>query len=292
MRLGVFAPSSPFSDERFQRGLDRLRSFDADIFVHPQSSEKHGYLAGRDEARLDAFHTLLADPSIDAIIAARGGYGAHRIIDRVDFDLVRRTKKPLIGFSDVCAIHSACLERLGPESFTAIHAPVVTQFGEVSDEDARSLFRVLAGELDALTLEGVKPSIAPGRAIGPLTGGNLAVYAPLIGTKHFYLPDGAIFLIEDVTEAPYRVDRMLTHLREAKVFDRVAGIALGEFVGCEPPRPNEQTIDDVLADRLGDLGIPVIAGLPIGHGKRNHAVRLGAIVAIDAEARTLTFKTR
>lgn len=291
MRFGVFAPSSPFSDDRFQRGLDRLRALGVEPVLHPQLSERHGYLAGADRARLEALHDLLRDESLSAIIAARGGYGAHRLIEAIDFELARNMKKPLIGFSDVCALHSALLQKLGPERAWTIHGPVVTQFGEVPDDDARSMIDAVE-RLEARTLSAAKASLAPGAATGTLCGGNIAVLVAMIGSPHLYVPDGAILLLEDVAEAPYRVDRMLTHMRLAKVFDRVAGVALGEFVGCEAPRPNEQTIDDVLADRLGDLGIPVISGLPIGHGKRNVSVRLGQRATIDAAARTLVLHAR
>lgn len=291
MRFGVFAPSSPFSDERFQRGLDRLRALGVEPVLHPQLSERNGYLAGRDRARLDAFHDLLRDDSLHAIIAARGGYGAHRLIEDLDFELARDMKKPLIGFSDVCALHSSLLHRLGPDHAWTIHGPVVTQFGEIPDDDARSMIDAVE-KLDARTLSAAKPSISPGTASGTLCGGNIAVLVAMIGSRHFYLPEDAILLLEDVSEAPYRIDRMLTHMRLAKIFDRVAGIALGEFVACDPPRPNEQTIDDVLAERLGELGVPVISGLPIGHGKRNVSVRLGQRATIDAGAQTMVLHAR
>jgi muramoyltetrapeptide carboxypeptidase len=285
IRIGVFAPSSPFADERFQRGLDRLRALGVELFLHRQLEERNGYLAGSDRARIDAFHDLISDNNVDAVIAARGGYGAHRIIEQIDFERVRAANKPLIGFSDVCAFHSAILSRLGR---TGIHGPVVTQLGELPDADTDALLRLLTAPPERVVLEAQKPSIAPGHAEGILAGGCLSVIAPMIGSELLYLPAGSILLLEDVGEAPYRIDRLLTHLRLAGVLQRLAGVALGDFIGCNSPREHEQTIDEVLADRLGDLGIPVISGLPIGHGKRNYPVTLGRTASIDAEARTLT----
>lgn len=284
LRIGVFAPSSPFNDERFHRGLDRLRTFGVEPVLHPQLEEKRGYLAGSDRARIDAFHDLISDSRVDALIAARGGYGAHRIIEAIDFDRVQRSNKPLIGFSDVCAIHSALLSRLGR---TGIHGPVVTQLGELPEGDVAALIELLVDPAKPSILEAAKPSICGGTASGVLVGGCLSVITPMIGSELLFVPAGSILLLEDVGEAPYRVDRLLTHLRLSGVLARVAGVALGEFVGCNPQRENEQTVDDVLQDRLGDLGIPVLSGLPIGHGKRNYPVTLGKNATIDAEARTL-----
>jgi muramoyltetrapeptide carboxypeptidase len=283
--IGVFSPSSPFVRERFDRGLEILRGLGFDIAVHPQSEARLGFLAGSDEARAGAFGALLDDPRVHAIMVSRGGYGVHRWIDRFDFSRAREVKKPIIGFSDVCAIHS-CLQLAGLRS---IHGPVVSQLGDLSEQEHQHLKRALIAPED-VRIE-ASETIAGGRATGVLTGGCLSVIAPLVGSPYSFVPDGAILLLEDVGEAPYRIDRLLTHLRLAGVLARVAGVAVGDMVGCQPPREGEQTVEEVLRDRLGDLGVPVVRGLPFGHGRTNLSMTLGAEAVLDADERTLIVRS-
>lgn len=277
--IGVFAPSSPFKSDRFERGLAVLRDLGYVPKLHPQLEAKRGFLAGSDGERLAAFHDLLDDPEVEAIIAARGGYGAHRLLSGADVDRIRKAQKPIVGFSDVCALH-ALIQRHA--ELGSIHGPVVTQLGELGGIDRARLEAVLSGQWTELRYPGDRPPIAPGRASGLLIGGCLSVIAPLIGTEFFYLPKDAILLLEDVGEAPYRVDRLLTHLRLAGILDRVGGVALGDFIDCDSPRDGEQSVEDVLEERLGDLGVPVLRSLSIGHGNRNLAIPLGARATIDA----------
>jgi muramoyltetrapeptide carboxypeptidase len=191
--------------------------------------------------------------------------------------------KPIIGFSDVTALHALVQKHA---HLISMHGPVVTQLGELDDVSKQIFRRVLAGDHANLRYDG-ETSIAPGRVQGTLVGGCLSVIAPLIGSQFLFLPQDAILLLEDVQEAPYRIDRMLTHLRLARVLSEVKGVVLGDFVDCNPQRDGEQTVEEVLSERLGDLGIPVLAGLPFGHGKRNHAVPLGSRVTLDADRRFL-----
>ena len=282
--LGVFSPSSPFETERFESGLTILRGLGYTVRVHEQTTARKGFLAGDDQQRLRALYELTEDPEIHGIIAARGGYGAHRLL--FDLDAVRAAtdRKALIGFSDVVVLHQA-LQRVG---LVSVHGPVVTQLGDLDASEHAHLARVLSGPTDPFTLTADGPALAPGQATGPLIGGCLAVLASLVGTPHLFVPPGSILLLEDVGEVPYRLDRMLTHLRLAGVFDRIAGIALGDFVNCHSTRPDQPKAAEVLSERLGNLGIPVLAGLPIGHGTRNLAVPLGARATLDASAHRLS----
>ena len=283
--LGVFAPSSPFDQARFESGLEVLKGLGYRVHVHPQAHERAGFLAGPDPSRLRALMELLQDSNIDGIIAARGGYGAHRLLS--DFDAVRAAalRKVLIGFSDVVVLHQA-LHKAGLQS---VHGPVVTQLGDLDPSAHRHLAHLLEDPSAPLRLSALGPVIAPGRATGPLVGGCLAVLVALVGTPHLFVPRDSILLLEDVGEVPYRLDRMLTHLRLAGVFERVAGVALGDFVGCGAPRSGEPSAAEVLEERLGDLGVPVLSGLPIGHGTQNLAVPLGAKATLDATTGTLSF---
>lgn len=287
--LGVFAPSSPFDGARFETGIEILKGLGFYIHIHPQAYARSGFLAGDDAQRADAFFSLLEDPSIDGVMAARGGYGAHRLLFDVDASRAARHRKPVIGFSDVVVLHQI----LQGTGLMSIHGPVVTQLGDLDQDSHLHLARLLRGQAGRWTLTADRAGWAPeviagGVATGPLVGGCLAVLAALVGTPHLFVPNGAILLLEDVGEVPYRLDRMLTHLRLAGILDRVSGLALGDFVNCRPPRPVEPGAEDVLTERLGSLGVPVVSGLPIGHGKRNMAVPLGATATLDGTAGTLT----
>lgn len=281
--LGVFSPSSPFDEARFEAGCARLRNLGFTLTVHPQAHARAGFLAGDDAARAAAFAELLADAEVGAVLAARGGYGVARWIDRVDPEAVRAAGKAIVGFSDVSVLHAAA-QAAGLES---LHGPVVTQLAGLPEADVADFAARLRAPTDGFTLSADGPTLAPGHARGPLVGGCLSMVVSLVGTPHQFVPEGAILLLEEVAEAPYRLDRLLTQLSQAGVLERVAGVALGDFVNCEAPRPNEPEALDVLAERLGGLGVPVLAGLPIGHGARNRAVPLGRTVELDADARLL-----
>ncbi|MCC7380900.1 MAG: LD-carboxypeptidase [Deltaproteobacteria bacterium] len=282
-RIGLFAASSPFPEDRYRRGAEVLTALGFDLVEHPHLFDAHGYLAGHDRQRLAQLHDLLDDPSIDALWAVRGGYGLHRIVDQVDVTRLARAEKAIVGFSDVVALHALAQAKA---DLITIHGPVVTQLGELGPEDRQRVAAIVGGQLQQrYAADG--PVIHGGIAEGPLLGGCLSVIAPLLGTGILPRFEGAILLLEDIGEATYRIDRLLTHLRLSGLLSAVAGVALGDFVACEPRKDGEQTITEVLADRLGDLGVPVLAGLPIGHGARNAAVPLGARARLDATAKQL-----
>lgn len=279
--IRVIAPSSPFPREDFERGVARLReryrvSFGHDLF------ETHGFLAGDDARRLAELRDALADPDVDAIVAARGGYGATRLLESLRPEEVRAAPKLLVGFSDVTALH-ALWARAGLRS---IHGPMVAALGRAEPSWVeRWIAAVEGGPLAAATdLE----TIAPGEAEGAIVGGNLAVLAALAGTPHAPPLEGAVLFLEDVGEAPYRVDRMLTTLRQAGWLGRVRGVALGSFTACDP-RADGRTVEAVLRDRLADLGVPVAAGIGAGHAPDDRELPLGAPVHLDATRGVLRF---
>lgn len=283
--LGVFAPSSPVDPSRLEAGLEVLRGLGYRVHLHPQVREHTGFLAGSDASRAKALFELLENPAVDGIIAARGGYGAHRLLS--DFDALRAAtaRKPLVGFSDVVVLHHA----LQGAGLTSVHGPVVTQLADLDPSDHAHLAKVLGGSTEPFALTADGPELVPGRATGPLVGGCLAVIAALVGTPHLFVPRGSILLLEDVGEAPYRLDRMLTHLRLSGVFDRVAGVALGDFADCRAPPSGGPGAAEVLEERLAPLGVPVLAGFPVGHGTRNRALPLGRNATLDTSAGQLAF---
>ena len=246
----------------------------------PSLFERRWYLAGTDDVRTAAVVDAFSDPGNRAVVCARGGSGAARLLPRIEFG--RLPLKPLVGFSDNVALHCA-LQATGRIS---IHGPVVTQLADQPPWVSERLFALLEGRVPD-PLEG-RP-LVPGVVEGPLIGGDLTVFTTLLGTRWMPETNGAILLIEEVGEPPYRIDRAWTHLRNAGVFSRIAGIALGQFVDCEPAdrRYEPHTCREVLAALANEVGLPCIGDLPIGHGDVNAPVALGARHRLDAHEGTL-----
>ena len=279
-RVAAVAPAGPFDRAAFESGVaviaQRYRvQFDPGILA------QHRYLAGGDLRRLAELSAALADPRIKAVFCARGGYGALRLL--AGLAGVSCSPKPLIGFSDIVVLH-AWLQREGQIS---VHGPVLTQLGKLGESTRERLFTLLDVAAPATPLQGVETYV-DGVAEGPLLGGNLAVLTRLLGTPFLPPLEGAILLLEDVGERPYRLDRMWTHLALAGVFRRIRGIVLGSFTACEE-RDADYTSADVLKELACATGLPCAAGFPIGHGEVNEPVPLGVRVRLDAGARTLTF---
>lgn len=279
-RVAAVAPAGPFDQVAFESGVAVIAEHYR-VQFDPGILARHRYLAGDDLRRLAELSAALADPRIKAVFCARGGYGSLRLLARLAG--VSCSPKPLIGFSDVVALH-AWLQRAGHIS---VHGPVLTQLGKLGAPTHERLFALLETPAPAAALQGTDTYV-DGVAEGPLIGGNLAVLTRLLGTAFLPPLEGAILLLEDVGERPYRLDRMWTHLALAGVFRRVHGIVLGSFTGCEE-RNADYTSGDVLKELACATGLPCAAGFPIGHGEVNEPVPLGVRVRLDAGSRTLTF---
>lgn len=278
-RVAVVAPSGPVPRERFIDGAAILGAryrlvYDERIF------ERRGFLAGEDDARADELNRALADSSVAAVVCARGGYGLLRILHRLDAAAFLRAPKPIVGFSDVTALH-AWVARAGVVS---VLGPVITQLPTLPAEDCAALWALLESDAPPPSLAGLR-ALAPGRCEGPLIGGNLELLSRLVGTHAAAPLDGAVLILEDYNERPYRLDRQLTQLLSAGALERVRGVVLGDFVKCD--EPDMPTPEEVLIERLGPLGVPIVAGAPVGHGARNRALPHGALARLDAEAGTL-----
>ena len=281
-RVAVIAPASAFERGPFDAGLALL---DARYRTEYGNGlfERRRYLAGSDDRRLAELHAALTDPGIRAVFCARGGYGATRLLRQLAASAPAGAPKPLIGFSDITALH-LWLQAYGRIS---IHGPVLTQLPRLSAATCTRLFDLLESVRPAPPLAGTATYVG-GVAEGPLLGGNLSVFTRLLGTPYLPALDGAILLLEDQGERPYRLDRMWTHLQLAGVFERVRGIVLGSFTACEE-RGADYTSDEVLRELATSTGLPCAAGLPIGHGDVNEPVPLGVRVRLDADAARLTF---
>jgi muramoyltetrapeptide carboxypeptidase len=274
--VAVVAPCGPFDRPTFERGLAVLASRYRPVFTE-RIFQAHRYLAGSDEARAAELQQALDDPQLKAVFLARGGYGAMRLLPALRLG----APKPLVGFSDATAFHLA----MQAQGWRTLHAPVLTQLGTQPADVVARLFDLLEGRSVA-PLPGSR-TVVPGIAEGPLIGGNLSVLTRLVGTPYFPSLRGAVLLLEDVGERPYRLDRMWTHLQLAGVLDGVAGLVLGDFTGCEE-KDASYSAAQVLDDLAQALGVPCAAGFAIGHGSLNFPVPLGARVRLDADRQALS----
>jgi muramoyltetrapeptide carboxypeptidase len=288
--VAVVAPAGPVPPDRLEAGLEVLRSWDLQVREGAHVRARHReltYLAADDDLRAGELQEVWQDPAVRAVFCARGGYGALRLVDLLDWSaLARCPVKPLVGFSDITALHQAFARHLG---LATVHGPVVTSLGD-ADPGTREHLRRLLCEPDTVTtffptpLAPLLPGHTGGRAAGTLVGGNLTVLAAGIGSSAAMPATGSIALLEDVAESPYRLDRSLTQLLRAGWFDGVRGVVAGQFVRCGAP----EAVRRVLADRLGPLGVPTLIEAPVGHVAHNRAVPLGVPVRLDADAGTLT----
>jgi muramoyltetrapeptide carboxypeptidase len=282
--VAVIAPASSFDRTSFEAGLALINArYRAEH--GPGIFERQRYLAGDDARRLAELTAALRDPQIRAVFCARGGYGATRLLSRLAAARPPGPPKVLVGFSDITALH-LWFQRFGRIS---VHGPVLTQLGRgrLPGDTSGRLFALLESTQPPPPLRGTECYVG-GTAEGPLLGGNLSVFTRLLGTPYMPELEGAILLLEDQGERPYRLDRMWTHLELAGVFSRVRGIALGSFTGCEE-KDAPYTGAEVLKDLSRATGLPCAAGFPVGHGEVNEPVPLGARVRLDADGCTLTF---
>jgi muramoyltetrapeptide carboxypeptidase len=290
--VAVVAPSGPAPPGDLSKGLALLA---ARYRVRPTENlfVREGYLAGSDGRRRDALNRALADPDVRGIFCTRGGYGVQRILDHLDGDALRADPKPIVGFSDITAL--LCWARV--QGVVAIHGPVVTQLPRLPRADLEHLFRLLEEPGYAPVLRGFagSPPSAGGAGVarGPLVGGNLSLLGALAGSPWAPTLDGAILALEDVAEAPYRLDRLLTTLRQQpapRSADGLAGVAVGELSGCAPGEAGGPSALEVVAERLSAPGRPFVSALPFGHGRRNLAFPIGVPARLDPEAGTLAWE--
>lgn len=275
--VAVVAPCGPFDRPSFEKGLAVLAERYRPVFTE-RIFEARRYLAGTDEARAAELQHALDDDGVQAVFLARGGYGAMRLLPALRL----HAPKPLVGFSDATAFHLA----MQAKGWRTLHAPVLTQLGKQPADVVTRLFDLLEGRPVA-PLPGTR-TVVPGVAEGRLVGGNLSVLTRLVGTPYFPSLDGAVLLLEDVGERPYRLDRMWTHLTLAGVLKGLAGVVFGDFTGCEEKDATYSSAD-VLDELAQALGVPCAAGFVIGHGDVNFPVPLGARVRLDADRQALTF---
>ena len=282
VRIGVCAPAGPVSTETLDAGLRWLDECGVEVRCSDHLRQRSGFLSAEDSQRLADIESLLHDPEVGVILAARGGYGITRILDRIDVPHFIRERKLFIGYSDATALSL----RLLAEGLCSIHGPMLER--EDASREARERLLALARGHDAgLTpIEG--KTIVGGRAEGILVGGNLKLLAASLGTGWEIQTDGAVLFFEEVAEQPYAIDRSLQQLREAGKFRGVQGVAVGALVDCESPRYPEVSACDVIRDVLvSEVDGPIVAGLPFGHIADNRALGVGVQAELNGNDGTL-----
>ena len=293
--VGLIEPAG-FTEDRFDLAvvLDTIRGMGLVPKPAPHLLKRYGYLAGSDKDRAADVNAMFADPEVRGIFAVRGGWGCARILPHLDFATIRANPKLLVGFSDVTALHLAFAARAG---FPTIHGPNAANSWGAFSWDA---FRRLAFAAETPTWRNPPANedrlapranrirtFRPGKASGRLLGGNLTTLAALMGTP--WLPDfsGAILFLEDVDEAEYRVDRMLTQLSLGGVLGKLAGVAFGQCTSCSGTNYSGFSLSEVLDQHFAPLGVPAFQGVLVGHIANQFSMPVGVRAEIDAEAGTI-----
>ena len=295
-RVGLITPAGIITEERLAKTKANLDALGLNYHHTPNVLLREGYMAGSDTIRLKELHDMYADESIDAIWCIRGGYGTTRLLDHLDFDLIKKNKKPLIGYSDITALHNTIHQKTGSPCF---HGPVASStMTPYTSRHLAPIFGLSTPHVIDLSAENIDKgqeedvykfsTIISGKAKGDLVGGNLSLLVSLLGTDHEVKTKNKIVFIEDIGEAPYRIDRMLTQLISAGFFKKVRGIVLGVFAGCERKDEETQTLHQVVHERIKRLQIPAVYGFSFGHIDDQCTFPIGAKAELDADGGTVT----
>ncbi len=310
--IAIVAPAGPLSDDGLKVATQRLEKMGFNVLTRKDVLRKTGYLAGSDDQRLSEFMDAINNPEVDAVFPGRGGYGAGRILDRLDYDAIRRNRKIIIGFSDITALHIAIQQKAGLVTF---HSPV-PMWGLGSPEGLpdisahwfwRALLRArYTSDQPGYLISATWPRSSPekyeatcqldppsamvgGKATGAITGGNLSLVAASMGTPYEIQTRDRILYLEDIGEAPYRVDRMLNTLRQAGKLASIKGVILGTFTRREEENREGEvtTMQQVLAEYFRPLGVPVLMNFPAGHHECNITLPFSVRTELDADAATV-----
>ena len=295
-KVGLIAPGSAIEEEALQKAIKNLKDLGLKVELGKHVRAKHGYIAGTDEERLSDLHMMFRRSDIDAIWCARGGYGCTRLLPDLDYELIKSNPKLLIGYSDITALLNGIFEKTG---LVGIHGPVgaseqtdytKAHFVKVAMKSNKQFKIELSAENQQEEDKAFEIyAIQPGKAEGVLVGGNLSLLAAMAGTTYQPQVKDRLVFIEDVGEKPYRVDRMLTQLRQAYALEEAAGIALGVFADCEADEDDASlTLKECLHDRLGDLDIPIMYGFSFGHISNQCSFPVGVRAQMDTTKKTIT----
>ena len=296
----LIAPSRWVSEEKVELAKRRLKDAGYRVVVQENITDRDKYLAGDDQRRAAELMAAFQNPEVDAVFPVSGGYGMTRLLDRLDFELIRKNPKVVIGYSDITPLHLALQSHAGLISFHSPNAESGPSRPEGMNPFAASYFWPLIqrGD-DPLKVYRASPELGPlkilreGKAEGVLTGGNLTLISTLMGTPYELETDQRVVVIEDVTEAPYRIDRYLSQLKLAGKLERPAAVLLGQFTDCDPEDPAaEKSLEEIFTEYFGDAPYPVVMNFPVGHVPQNAAMPLGCRVEVDTAAGTVRLLER
>ncbi len=294
--IGLITPGSYISDESLEKAVSNALKMGFKVKMGKHIRAQRGFNAGTDQQRLDDLHLMFSDDSVAGIWCARGGYGCSRLLPYIDYKLIGQNPKALIGYSDITALLNAIYQKTGLVGF---HGPVA----------ASELTEYTEAQFRAVVMEGKAPHAIPlseanlekeegafrtyavteGKAKGVLIGGNLSLLAALAGTEYLPESQGKLVFMEDIGEKPYRIDRMLTQLRQAWNLERAAGIVMGIYADCQPKEGDlSLSLEETIRDRTEGLGVPAIYGLSFGHIDDQCTLPVGIEAELDVEGRSLT----
>ncbi|MGG0657373.1 S66 peptidase family protein [Rummeliibacillus pycnus] len=286
--VGIIAPSSPPNIERLTKSLDFLEELGLRYVLGNTVQLHNHYLAGSDEDRAKDLQEMIEDPTIKAIFCASAGFGAARIADKIDYLLFEENPKIFWGFSDITFLHTA----IGMYSdIVTFHGPTLSSIGRDDvTERTKHMFKQLFQPAEIHYDESISPltTICGGAARGELTGGNLTLVANSLGTKFEINTEGKILLIEDIGLEPAQIDGLLNQLRQARKFEQVKGIVIGDFTEINPREYEDSpNLEELFESYFKELNIPVVSGFKIGHCEPNVGIPLGVDVILDADNKNL-----
>jgi muramoyltetrapeptide carboxypeptidase len=276
--VAVIAPGAAVDGAALSAGVRFLERAGFRAQLGSAARNRSGYLAGTDIERLNDLHDAFADPEVKAILTARGGYGSGRLLDRIDVDLIRKNPKIFVGHSDITFLMNVIVQQARAVAF---HGPMVC--GLDRQPDAAGALLGMIGGSRAGWHQAAADVIQPGIAEGVLAGGCLSAIVATIGTEHQMITEGRLLFLEDVNEKPFRIDRMLTHMRQAGLLDGVAGVIFGEMFGCTAGPDEAVTVRDVVHEAFHDVSYPVAFGLNSGHGSGTVTLPLGIRARLAGE---------
>lgn len=293
-KLGILAPAFPPDSDKLRNGIDYLLGLGYEIELGDSLTSRHGYFAGDDRLRLNDLHRLYNDPSVDAILCARGGWGGLRLLDQIDYDLIRNNPKLLVGYSDVTTLQLAIWQKAGVPAISGPMVAVEMGSGILPFTHKHFWDQVNNKKLNYdfnYEKEAIETWNA-GRCSGTLLGGCLSMVAHQLGTPYSVDYHDAILFLEDVGEEPYKIDRYLAQVKQAGIFEQISGLILGDFIDCEDKNPDREsfTLKEILQDYFKSTSFPVIYNFPYGHGMKKFSMAIGAQVTLDTEKKLLRTK--
>jgi muramoyltetrapeptide carboxypeptidase len=291
--IGIVSPaSSPDDFTRIEQGVKYLESLGYRVKLGKHIFKRYGYLSSTDDERADDLNEMFADEKVKAIICVRGGYGTPRLLDKVDYNLIKKKPKIFVGYSDITALQLAIFKKTGLVTFSGpmLAVDIYSNFDGFAEDFFWRILTSREKKIEIKNPNGVElNTLKSGKATGTLLGGNLSLIASIMGTKYQPSFNGSVLVIEDIGEEPYRIDRYLSQLKNSGVLYKINACILGQFTDCAPKEPEKSlTLEQIFNDYLGNLKIPVISNLSYGHIPQKLTLPLGARVRVDAKRQKIT----